>query len=50
MTKVWGAEPPESDALRSHIYQIRKQLDKPFTYDMLATLHGVGFAFKVENC
>jgi len=50
MTKVWGAEPPESDALRSHIYQIRKQLDKPLAYDMLATLHGVGFAFKVKNC
>lgn len=49
MTKVWGAEPPKSDALRSHIYQVRKQLDKPFTYDMLATLHGVGFALKVES-
>lgn len=41
--KLWGDEPTESDALRSHIYQLRSVLDKPFNHTMLKTRHGVGF-------
>ncbi|MBU2895047.1 response regulator transcription factor [Colwellia sp. D2M02] len=47
--KLWGDEPTESDALRSHIYQLRSVLDKPFSYAMLKTRHGVGFALEVAN-
>ena len=30
MMELWGDEEPESDALRSHIYNLRKMVDKPF--------------------
>jgi DNA-binding response OmpR family regulator len=41
--RLWGDEPPPSDALRSHIHLLRQTLDKPFTDTMLETVHGVGF-------
>jgi DNA-binding response OmpR family regulator len=47
--KLWGDEPTESDALRSHIYQLRHILDKPFDYPMIKTLHGIGFVLDVKN-
>ena len=40
---LWRDEPPDSDALRSHWYQLRQALDKPFGQPMLVTVHGVGF-------
>ena len=40
---LWRDEPPDSDALRAHIYQLRQKLDKPFAAPMLVTVHGVGF-------
>ncbi len=40
---LWHGEPPDSDALRAHIYQLRQKLDKPFRQPMLVTVHGVGF-------
>ncbi|OBP13411.1 DNA-binding response regulator [Rheinheimera sp. SA_1] len=42
-SKLWGDNPPDSDALRAHIYLLRQQLDKPFVFNMLQTVHGVGF-------
>jgi DNA-binding response OmpR family regulator len=47
--KLWGDEPTESDALRSHIYQLRNMLDKPFDYPMIKTMHGVGFVLNVKS-
>lgn len=47
--KLWADEPTESDALRSHIYQLRNVLDKPFNYPMIKTMHGIGFLLTVEN-
>jgi DNA-binding response OmpR family regulator len=41
--KLWGDEPTESDAMRSHIYQLRNAIDKPFPFPMLKTVFGVGF-------
>ncbi len=40
---LWSDEPPDSDALRSHIYQLRSKIDKPFGYSMIRTVHGIGF-------
>ncbi|WP_211482679.1 response regulator transcription factor [Duganella sp. CF458] len=40
---LWHDDPPDSDALRSHLYQLRQALDKPFALPMLVTVHGVGF-------
>ena len=41
--KLWHDAPPDSDALRTHLYQLRQSLDKPFAAPMLLTVHGVGF-------
>lgn len=48
VNKIWGDEPTESDALRSHIYQVRAILDKPFKSKLLKTIHGVGFVLDCE--
>ncbi len=40
---VWGDDRPDSDALRSHMYKLRKSLDRPFARDMLVTVQGLGF-------
>jgi DNA-binding response OmpR family regulator len=41
--RIWNDDPPESDPLRSHLYQLRQVLDRPFASPMLLTVHGVGF-------
>ena len=28
--EIWGDEPPDSDAIRSHLYNLRRIVDKPF--------------------
>ena len=40
---IWGDLPPDSDALRSHMYNLRKVVDKPFTGRMIHTVHNAGF-------
>ncbi|PKI16409.1 response regulator transcription factor [Colwellia sp. 12G3] len=47
--KIWGDDPTESDAMRSHIYQLRCVLDKPFDFPLLKTVHGVGFTLDVTD-
>ncbi len=47
--QLWGDEPTESDAMRSHIYQLRNVLDKPFDQPLLKTVHGVGFVLDIKN-
>lgn len=50
MTKrLWGDDPPPSDALRSHIHLLRQTLDKPFADLMLETVHGVGFRLVADK-
>jgi DNA-binding response OmpR family regulator len=41
--KLWQEKEPNNDVLRSHIYQLRNQLDKPFAQPMLTTLPKIGF-------
>ena len=41
--EVWGDDTPDSDALRSHLYSLRKTIDKPFDQQLLHTIPGVGF-------
>ncbi|WP_372865128.1 response regulator transcription factor [Spongiibacter sp.] len=43
---VWGDAVPDSDALRSHLYQLRKAIDKPFDKPLLHTLRHVGVALR----
>ncbi|TMP37322.1 DNA-binding response regulator [Pseudoalteromonas rubra] len=47
--RIWGDEPTDSDALRSHIYQLRKAIDKPFSSPIIKTIHGIGFALDIEG-
>ena len=41
--ELWGDELPDTDALRSHLYQLRKMVDKPFDSELIRTVAGVGF-------
>lgn len=41
--QIWEGNEPDKDILRSHIYQLRNQLDKPFAAAMLITIPKVGF-------
>ena len=41
--KVWGDILPDSDTLRSHLYSLRKIIDKPFEQPMLHTIQGRGY-------
>ncbi len=43
---LWGDMPPGSDVLRSHMYTLRKKIDKPFDHAIIETVHGVGFRLK----
>lgn len=46
--RLWPGEAPDSDSLRTHIFQLRQQLDKPFEQPMLKTVHGVGFRLESD--
>ena len=48
MMELWGDEEPESDALRSHIYNLRKTVDKPFEQKLIHTVSGVGLKVSLE--
>ena len=41
--QVWGDILPDSDTLRSHLYNLRKVVDKPFDRNILLTVQGSGF-------
>lgn len=47
--EVWGDNPPDSDALRTHIHTLRQVLDKPFPQPMLLTLPGTGYRLVVPG-
>ncbi|ROR34879.1 response regulator transcription factor [Inmirania thermothiophila] len=46
---LWGEEPPESDALRSHIHQLRAVVDRPFAVPLIRTVHGVGYRLSAPD-
>lgn len=45
---IWGDEPPDSDALRTHIYRLRNIVDRGFATPLIHTAHGKGFRLAVE--
>ncbi|EXB27960.1 two-component system response regulator protein [Acinetobacter baumannii 1437282] len=47
--ELWGDEEPESDALRSHIYNLRKMIDKPFQQKLIHTVSGVGLKIALDT-
>ncbi len=46
---LWGDHPPNSDPLRSHMYELRRELDRPFDWKMLKTMRGIGFALTAKE-
>jgi DNA-binding response OmpR family regulator len=48
--ELWGDLLPDSDTLRSHVYNLRREIDRPFSTKLLHTLPGIGFKLAaVEN-
>jgi len=47
--EVWGDVLPDSDALRSHLYALRRAIDKPFGKSLLHTLPGLGYRLSDED-
>ena len=41
--EVWGDLLPDSDTLRSHLYNLRKVIDKPYAKQLLHTIHSAGY-------
>lgn len=41
--ELWGADPPESDALKSHIYALRKALEAAGGMHLIATIPQLGY-------
>lgn len=40
---LWGDDPPDNDMLRSHIYELRKSVDGPFSGKLIHTIPKVGY-------
>lgn len=40
---IWGDEPPESNALKSHMYALRKALDKVSDEPVIQTISNIGY-------
>jgi len=41
--EVWGDVLPDSDTLRSHLYNLRKAIDKPYPKPLLHTVQSAGY-------
>ena len=41
--EIWGNSLPDSDTLRSHLYNLRKIIDKPFDTALLHTVQSAGY-------
>jgi len=47
--KVWGDILPDSDTLRSHMYNLRKVIDKPFDTPLLKTIQSSGYQLALSD-
>ncbi|MBV7537133.1 response regulator transcription factor [Duganella sp. sic0402] len=46
---LWGANPPDSDALKSHIYALRKQLEQAGAANMIVTIPQLGYRLALPD-
>ena len=46
---IWGDNPPETSALRTHLHTLRQIIDKPFEQPLLKTIPGMGYRLTDEN-
>jgi DNA-binding response OmpR family regulator len=47
--ELWGDDLPDSDTLRSHLYNLRKAVDRPFNEPLIETLAGRGYRVRVPE-
>ena len=47
MHELWGANPPDSDALKSHIYALRKQLELASAQKLIVTIPQLGYRLEL---
>lgn len=47
--ELWGDDLPDSDTLRSHLYNLRRAVDKPFDHPMIETLAGRGYRIRIRD-
>ncbi len=47
--ELWGDDLPDSDTLRSHLYNLRKAVDRPFSQPLIETLAGRGYRLRVPE-
>ena len=46
---LWGDDPPDGDMLRSHIYELRRSVDGPFSVKLIHTLPRTGYRLAVPH-
>jgi len=46
---LWGDDPPDGDGLRSHIYELRREVDGPFPVKLIHTLPRTGYRLAVAR-
>lgn len=47
--ELWGDTPPETNSLKSHIYNLRTAIDKPFSKNVIKTIVNVGYKLEVDS-
>lgn len=45
---LWDGAPPDSDPLRAHVHQLRRQLQAAFDRPLIVTVRGVGYRFDAD--
>jgi len=49
ISEIWHDNEPDTDILRSHIYQLRNKIDKPFEHAYIRTIPKVGYQLVEKN-
>ncbi len=47
--KIWGDNPPNSDALKSHIYNLRNALDRNYDHKIIKTITNIGYRLALDE-
>jgi len=47
--ELWGDDLPDSDTLRSHLYNLRRAVDRPFSEPLIETLAGRGYRIRTTE-
>ncbi|KEO55910.1 response regulator transcription factor [Thalassospira permensis] len=43
---LWQGDPPDTNALKTHLYKLRMRIDKPFNQNLIHTIAGQGVALR----